>query len=197
MASTPERSVRLRSGEGAVVRCAVAEDASALCDLYRDVDATTDFFVTQADERDVDPESRARWLGALAADPGALVLLAEVEDLLVGSIDCRAYARRRMAHVAALGMQVRSGWRGRGVGTALLEALLDWARAHPTIEKVALGVFSTNARAIALYRRLGFVEEGRDVREYRLGPGRYADNVRMALFVKPVTSGDAASPSRP
>jgi RimJ/RimL family protein N-acetyltransferase len=168
------------------VRTGLAADAAAVCDLYRDVDATTGFLVTQADERDVDPESRARWLAGHEEDPGAIVLLAEVEGLLVGSLDCRAGSRRRMAHVADLGMQVRSGWRGRGVGTALLEAALDWARAHPTIEKVALGVFSTNARAIALYRRLGFVEEGRDVRELRLPPGRYADNLRMALFVKPV-----------
>jgi RimJ/RimL family protein N-acetyltransferase len=192
-----ERSTRLRTGEAASIRSAVASDAAAVCDLYRDVDATTDFLVTQADERDVDPASRARWIARYAEDPGGLLVLAVVEGLLVGMLDCRTQPRRRMSHVTDLGMEVRSGWRGRGVGTALLEATLDWARAHPTVEKVALGVFSTNTRAIALYRRLGFVEEGRDVREYRFGPGRYVDNVRMALFVKPVTSEGGTAPSRP
>jgi hypothetical protein len=41
----------------------------------------------------------------------------------------------------------------------MIEALLDWAAAHPVLEKVELGVFATNERARALYRRIGFVEE--------------------------------------
>jgi RimJ/RimL family protein N-acetyltransferase len=186
VASVPPRSLDLRGGERLVVRAAEPSDAAALVDLYRDVDASTDFLVTQTDERDGDPDARARWIESRRDADGALVLLALVEGLVVGELDAVAHpSRRRLAHVAQVGMVVRSGWRGRGVGTALLTTAIDWARGHPAIEKVALGVFSTNARAIALYGRLGFREEGRDVREYRLGPGRYADNVRMALFVKP------------
>ena len=75
-------------------------------------------------------------------------------------------------------------WRGRGVGAALLEALLEWAAASPIIERVCLEVFATNDRAIRLYEKLGFVEEGRRQRDIKLGPGRYVDTVAMYRFVK-------------
>jgi RimJ/RimL family protein N-acetyltransferase len=185
MSLPPPRAFRLKSGESGEVRAGSSDDAPAVCDLYRDVDTTTDFLVTQPDERNLDPAKRSAWLRRHAEAPDAVVWLAWVEGLLVGILDCVAHSRRRMAHVADLGMAVRSGWRGRGVGTALLAATIEWARGHPTIEKVALGVMAPNARAIALYRRFGFVEEGRRVREYRLGPGRYVDDVTMAVFVKP------------
>jgi RimJ/RimL family protein N-acetyltransferase len=51
------------------------------------------------------------------------------------------------------------------------------------IEKIGLSVFATNLDAIRLYKRLGFVEEGRQPREIKLGPGEYADNVLMYRFV--------------
>ncbi len=75
-------------------------------------------------------------------------------------------------------------WRGRGVGTALLKSLLEWATAHPLIEKVWLEVFATNERAIRLYRKLGFVEEGVRPQDIKLGPGRYVDTLAMYKFVK-------------
>jgi RimJ/RimL family protein N-acetyltransferase len=45
------------------------------------------------------------------------------------------------------------------VGTALLQALLEWAESSPVIEKVCLDVFATNEPAIRLYKNLGFIEE--------------------------------------
>jgi GNAT superfamily N-acetyltransferase len=186
MGSVASRSVSLSTGETLTVRPAAPGDAGAVVDLFRDVDETTDFLVTEPDERDLDPGSRRRWIERHLEADGSLLLLALAGDFPVGELDLDSLSsRRRVAHVARLGMVVREGWRGHGVGAALLESALDWARAHPTIEKVALGVFATNTHAIALYRRYGFAEEGRDVREYRLGPRRYADGLRMATFVKP------------
>jgi RimJ/RimL family protein N-acetyltransferase len=70
-----------------------------------------------------------------------------------------------------------------GIGTALLQTLIDWAEANPLIEKIGMAVFANNERAIRLYRKLGFVEEGRRPREMKLGPGWYVDDVLMYRFV--------------
>ena len=93
-------------------------------------------------------------------------------------------ARKRLEHNGMLGISVRREFRGRGVGEALLSALLDWARANPLIEKVSLAVFADNAPAIALYRKLGFKEEGRREREIKFGEGQYKDDLLMAVWVK-------------
>ncbi len=89
-----------------------------------------------------------------------------------GSVDLAGYG------VAHLGMALAAGWRGQGIGTVLLDELVDAARdlgAH----KVALEVWPHNARALALYRSRGFVEEGRLVRHYRRSDGALWDAVVM------------------
>ena len=59
-----------------------------------------------------------------------------------------------------------------------------WAEAHPVIEKLCLAVFATNEPAIGLYRKLGFVEEGRRPREVKLAPNQYVDDICMYRFAK-------------
>jgi RimJ/RimL family protein N-acetyltransferase len=84
------------------------------------------------------------------------------------------------AQIGRLGMGVIQSHRGRGLGRRLAEATLQRARERG-FEKIELGVFSSNAVAIALYQKLGFVEEGRK-RRARKVDGTYDDLVLMALF---------------
>jgi len=65
----------------------------------------------------------------------------------------------------------------------LLEKLLKWAELNPYIEKISLGVFSTNESAIALYKKMGFVEEGRKINEIKLNDKQYIDDVLMYKMV--------------
>jgi RimJ/RimL family protein N-acetyltransferase len=79
-----------------------------------------------------------------------------------------------------IGMMVAADWRGRGVGTALVAAAIDWARARG-LHKLTLSVFPHNAAAIALYRRFGFVEEGRRIQHMRRDSGELWDLIEMGL----------------
>jgi RimJ/RimL family protein N-acetyltransferase len=81
-----------------------------------------------------------------------------------------------------IGMFVASGWRGRGVGTALVAAAIEWARARG-MHKLALSVFPHNDAAIALYRKFGFVEEGRLAQHVRRANGELWDLIEMGLML--------------
>lgn len=81
-----------------------------------------------------------------------------------------------------LGMAVAREWRGRGVGSALLEAAIAWARERG-LHKLSLSVFPHNAAAIALYRKYGFVEEGLRVKHYRRASGELWDALEMGLLL--------------
>ena len=61
-------------------------------------------------------------------------------------------------------------------------AALAWARERG-VHKVCLSVFPHNAAAIALYRRYGFVEEGRRVKQYRRQSGELWDTIEMGLLL--------------
>ena len=93
-------------------------------------------------------------------------------------VQCGARARNR--HCGEFGVSVARAFRGRGVGSALLERLLAWARASAQIERVELGVFANNTGAIRLYERLGFEVEGVRRGAIRLGDERI-DLLLMAL----------------
>ncbi len=77
-----------------------------------------------------------------------------------------------------MGMGLKSNWRGQGLGRRLLQATLERASATG-ITRVELSVHASNARAIGLYRSIGFVEEGR-LQRARLIDGRFEDIILMA-----------------
>ena len=78
-----------------------------------------------------------------------------------------------------MSLMVDADQRRRGIGSALMDEALKWARASG-ITKVELEVFPHNAPAIALYSKLGFEEEGRRHRRYLIG-GHHVDAVLMAI----------------
>ena len=79
-------------------------------------------------------------------------------------------------------MAVARPWRGRGVGSALLIAAIEKARGDGP-HKLSLEVFPHNEAAIALYRKFGFLEEGRRVKHYRRANGELWDSIVMGLFL--------------
>lgn len=81
-----------------------------------------------------------------------------------------------------IGMMVEAAWRGQGVGTALVAAAIEWVRARG-LDKLTLGVFPQNDAAIGLYRKFGFVEEGRRIQHIRRANGERWDLIEMGLLL--------------
>ena len=82
------------------------------------------------------------------------------------------------------GIMVHRDWQGRGVGRALMEAALDVADNWLMLTRVELTVFTDNARAIGLYKSLGFEIEGTK-RMGAIRNGEYADEYYMARLRPP------------
>lgn len=121
------------------------------------------------------------WRKRLADFPADdFLLLAEVEGEVVGNAGLNSMARSaRRRHVASIGMSVRDDWQGKGVGNALMGALVDLADNWLGFRRLELSVYTDNAAALALYRRFGFEIEG-TLREYALRDGEYVDAFTMA-----------------
>ena len=140
-------------------------------------------------------QSRA-FVRMLLAGGGVQVLAADGAGEIVGWCDLVRDARDGFGHGWRLGMGLLPAARGRGVGRRLARAGIAAAVARGA-ERIELEVFASNARAIALYERLGFVREGVKRRARKLD-GEYEDNVLMALLADaPGSGGGAAAESRP
>ena len=85
-----------------------------------------------------------------------------------------------LCHVAQLNICVHSGWHKKGIGTQLLEKLIQWAKNSNSLEKIELNVRASNTRAISLYKKMGFQEEGRLKKRIKVHD-RYIDDIVMSL----------------
>ena len=85
-------------------------------------------------------------------------------------------------HRVGMGMGLLRSHHRLGGGTMLLTAAIDWARNQPGIDWIDLGVFEENIGAHALYKRFGFVEQGRTPDLFRVD-GHQIDDISMSLFV--------------
>jgi ribosomal protein S18 acetylase RimI-like enzyme len=131
-------------------------------------------------------EQNALWVAANRARGNPLYVALDAERV-VGWCEVRREALPGREHCGVLGIGVRGAWRGAGLGRRLMAAALAdaWQR-H--FERIELWVRGPNAAAIALYRKMGFVEEGRRRDAIRLGFGS-EDEVLMAMHAPAAAAG--------
>ena len=102
-------------------------------------------------------------------------------QIVVGWCDISLSDKPVFKHCGTLGMGVVAEYRGRGIGTRLLDAVLARAK-EIGLDKVELAVYETNETAIHLYEKFGFVREGRKVKGSKVD-GLYQDDILMARFL--------------
>jgi RimJ/RimL family protein N-acetyltransferase len=164
--------------EGFEIRPARPGDARSFLEAFRTVAAERRFIQTEEVTRTA--RVYRKWFRRSVTEEAAH-LVAMAGDVVVGSISIRRDAHPATRHTASIGMFVIAGWRGRGVGTALMDAAMRWA-GDAGVERVDLAVYPHNQAAIALYRSFGFVEEGRLVRHAKKSYG-YEDEILMAVWL--------------
>lgn len=171
------------SSEAPSIRHARPEDAPLLAAAERAIAAVPGRLASRPDE--IADDAVRRMIVDLEERGRGIYLVAERAGTIVGHALLEPLALAVTSHVVRVTLAVHEGHQGQGVGRALMNELLRWARSDPRVEKVELQVRSSNDRAVALYRSLGFVEEGRKTRRLKLAPGAYVDDLYMALWVGP------------
>jgi len=109
---------------------------------------------------------------------GDHLLVAEIEGEVVGVIGLHTSSRPRVNHKAEVGMMVHDDWQGKGVGAALMRAVIELADKWLNLTRIELSVFTDNESAIALYRKFGFEIEG-TLRKYAFRDGEFVDAFAM------------------
>ena len=108
--------------------------------------------------------------------------MAELDDELVGRLSLARDPHPASSHVADLGLMVAAGHRRRGIGRALLEQAVAWAR-EAGVRKLELHVFPWNEPALALYQAFGFEREGIRREHYRR-ESELVDAILMAYRIR-------------
>jgi RimJ/RimL family protein N-acetyltransferase len=114
---------------------------------------------------------------------GQLFLVAETGNEIVGSLGIHRRMSPRTLHRCEIGVSVLKEHWGFGIARRMMEAMLEWAR-QEEMRKVELRVRVDNHRAIKLYERMGFVQEGQHRNAMRVGRS-YCDEISMGLWIEP------------
>jgi ribosomal protein S18 acetylase RimI-like enzyme len=101
---------------------------------------------------------------------------------ILGVGQLRRFSPAKVHHVAQTSLEVHPDAQRRGVGRAIMEGLLEWARSVG-VNRVQLNVFADNHRAIGLYESLGFERVGYRRRLVREADGTERDDLEMGLLL--------------
>jgi phosphinothricin acetyltransferase len=155
------------------IRDARADDAAAIATIYNQ--GIADRIATlETEERTL--EERVAWLAARS--PRHPVLVAERDGIVVGWGSLNPFnPRKAYDYVADFSVYVERAWRGKGVGSALLRALIARAR-QLGYHKLVLSAFPWNKLGMALYEKYGFRTVG-IYKEQGLLDGKWVDTIIM------------------
>jgi ribosomal protein S18 acetylase RimI-like enzyme len=159
-----------------MIRKAKLEDAESIAKAEQEIAQDPGFFCSLPSELS---EQNVR--KTIASSQG-IYLVAEQNGYIVGHAFLEISPLQSLRHVADLNIAVHKGFQSRGIGTQLMEKIIEWAKQSESIEKIELNVRASNARAIALYKKMGFLEEGCLKRRVKVGD-IYIDDILMALHL--------------
>lgn len=166
-----------------IIRHSEPGDAVALQRLYAQP-------VVYADTLQLPYPSVAGWEEKNRVQPaGSYNLVACTGEEIIGNVRLDACMRMRRRHCGTFGISVSHEHQNRGVGSRLMQAMLEVADNWLDLTRLELTVFTENAAAIALYRKFGFETEGTS-RNYALRDGQYADVYHMARLRPPAGRQD-------
>lgn len=164
------------------IRMISVEDAQQFLELNMRLDRETQFMLLEPEERANTVEQiKARIEGTLKRSNEAVFVLEE-NKMLVGYASIIGGFCRRNQHKASIVTGILQSHVGKGYGTLLFTALMEWAKNSP-LHRIELSVMTHNKRAIALYKKFGFEIEGTQ-KDSLFVDHSYVDEFMMALIIK-------------
>jgi len=159
--------------EGIKIRRAEPDDCAAVYEMF----ASPKVY---AGTLQVPYPSKEYWRQRLSQNADSdYQLVAIDQDRIVGMVNVKTFPNKpRRHHVGAIGICVHEEWQGKGVGTALMQAIVDLADNWLNLRRLELEVYADNEAAIHLYERFGFEVEGR-LRQHAFRNGQYIDSIVM------------------
>ncbi|SDK27822.1 GNAT family N-acetyltransferase [Sediminibacillus albus] len=164
-----------------IIRPAIEEDAKSLSVVRLQADGETENLDREKGEAYISESGFKQIIKDDTVSMNNLLLVAEVNQTIVGFSRCQGNKLKRSSHRVDFGLCVLKEYWGYKIGKNLLRESIDWADSNG-IKKITLKVLETNEKAIMLYKKHGFEEEGVLKRDKVLSDGNYYHTILMARF---------------
>ena len=176
------KTITLADGVQVLLRSPEVDEAPELLAYLDAVRRETNGILFSPEDMIPSLEEETAWVRGKRDCMVGIHIAADVDGVIVGlaGIDQPKFARQH--HIGSVGISIRKAWCDRGLGTRMMRELIEYARREPALEMLTLNVLSTNPRAHAVYRKVGFKDDGRLPGRIKLN-GEYVDLCEMSLCV--------------
>ena len=166
-----------------LIREAEAEDAAELVTFLNCVSLETDFTSLDGDGILLTSEEMEIFLNKQASWDNQITLLAFLNDKIAGIVNITADQRKRVRHIGDLFIVIGKKYWNNGLGSLLLEEVVEWAQASGILRRLQLTVQTRNLAAVHLYQKHGFAIEGRQERGAYIEEGEFIDVYLMGRLI--------------
>ena len=166
-----------------LIREAEVEDAAALVSFLNRVSVETDFTSLDGDGILLTSEEMAIFLNKQASWDNQITLLALLNDEIAGIVNITADQHQRVRHIGDLFIVIGKRYWNNGLGSLLLEEVVEWAQASGILRRLQLTVQTRNQAAVHLYQKYGFAIEGRQERGAYIEEGEFIDVYLMGRLI--------------
>jgi len=174
--------IQIKNGLQLELRQPVVEDAEKMIEYLNKVGGESDNLLFGKDEFHLTIQEEAAYIESINSNPNTLMILGTIEDSIVSVAQISTSARKRIAHNSEIAISVKKEYWKSGVGTAVMNELIKFAKESEVILNVSLGVRAGNRHAIRLYENCGFETVGVH-KDYFYIDGVYYDEILMDLRV--------------
>ena len=166
-----------------LIREAEVEDATELIALLDQIGHESNF--TSLDENGIAmSESEMQiFIDKQAQSENQITLLAFLNDELAGIINVTADQRPRVRHIGDIFLGIKKTFWSSGLGSILMEEVIEWAKTSGVIRRLQLTVQKCNLAAIHLYEKMGFITEGLQERGACIERGEFLDVYLMGKLI--------------
>jgi RimJ/RimL family protein N-acetyltransferase len=174
--------IKLKSGKELLLRRPKEDDAEAMIEYLNIVGGESDNLLFGKNEFRLTVEQEREYISNVNINDNALMILGIIDNQIVSVSQVSSSNRKRIVHNSELAISVKEEYWGMGIGTAVMEVLIDFAKNHDTIRTISLGVKASNKKAQHLYEKLGFEKVGVHRNFFNID-GNYDDEILMDLYI--------------
>ncbi len=173
------KTIKLRDGRECLLRNGVESDGKAALESFISAHSETDYLLSYPDEIKFTVEEEGQFLQKKTDSEKEIEILAEINGKIIGTAGIETVGiHEKLSHRCDFGVSILKEYWGLGIGRALTEACIECAQ-RAGYAQMELEVVADNNRALQLYQKLGFVEYGRNPKNFISRISGYQEVVYM------------------
>lgn len=176
------KEVKLKNNQIVTIRQPYKEDAKNMIVYLNKIGGESDFLTFGKNEFKVSLEAEQEYIEKNNIMENSTIIIATIDDTIISIASINSNQKERTKHNGTLGISILKKYWGIGLGSEIMNYMINWAKENQITKRIELLVREDNYKAISLYEKFGFEREGLHRKDICVD-GIYYNTIIMALYI--------------